>query len=63
MDATEIRRMTEIAHTLSSTRDLAGMASWRRRIRQPGFTKFLSREELLHVFNEFFPPRCMEAPE
>jgi glycine cleavage system H lipoate-binding protein len=54
---TEVQRVSALAHSLSSTRELAGTAAMGDGgTAQPGFTKFLTREELLQVFNEFFSP-------
>lgn len=53
----EVQRMSKMAHELSTVQDAGGpvvMADGGSV--QPGFTRHLTREDLLRVFNEFFSP-------
>jgi glycine cleavage system H lipoate-binding protein len=53
----EVTRMTQVVHALASSQPVAGSCAMADGgTAQPGFTKQLTREQLLHVFNEFFSP-------
>jgi glycine cleavage system H lipoate-binding protein len=55
--STELQRATQAAHAFSHAQDPAGQVAMADGGSvQPGFTKCLTRDEILRVFNDFFSP-------